>query len=126
MVLADGCFDPLHYGHILYLVEAAALGPVTVRIAPDIYIIATKGRPPFQSQAERARTILALRMVESVCDDHTLAGAIQRLKPTYLIKGDDWQGRLPLDVIMACEETGTIVVFANPRVVPGSTERLHV
>ncbi len=123
MVLADGCFDCLHVGHVRYLVSAAHLGPVAVRVAPDADIVA-KGRRPFQTQTERGEMLLALRMVERVTYDATLAAAVRRLTPQYLVKGDDWQGRLPTDVVTACQETGTKILFTQTRE-RTSTERLR-
>jgi cytidyltransferase-like protein len=122
MVLADGAFDPLHYGHIRYLSEAAAFGPLVVRIAPDS-VIAAKGRVPFQWRHERARTIAALRMVDSVIFDDTLEEAIQRLRPTYLVKGADWHGRLSASLNAACAEAGTEIFYVETQE-RTSTERL--
>jgi cytidyltransferase-like protein len=112
-VLADGCFDPLHYGHVRYLVTAAAYGPaLIVRVAPDSAITA-KGRTPFQAQDERARTVLALGAVDRVCTHDTLALAILDLHPKYLVKGEDWRGKLPEDVLKACQAIGTEIVYTD-------------
>lgn len=124
MVLADGCFDPLHVGHIRYL-EAAARqsSPLIVRVAPD-QVIRDKGRVPFQAQFERERVVVSLRMVDDVCNDETLAGSIRRWRPDYLVKGEDWRGRLPQDVLLACAEIGTAIIFAETQE-RTSTERLR-
>lgn len=114
-VLADGCFDPLHYGHIRYLRHAAKLGsPLIVRVAAD-GVIDAKGRKPFQSQFERAQTILALEMVDRVVDHDTLAHAILDLHPRYLVKGSDWRHLLPFDVLEACKAIGTEIVYTDTR-----------
>jgi D-beta-D-heptose 7-phosphate kinase/D-beta-D-heptose 1-phosphate adenosyltransferase len=124
MVLADGCFDPLHYGHIRYLSVAATFGELIVRVAPDDEVLA-KGRLLYQSREERLRTVGALRMVEDVCDDATLAEAITRLKPKYLAKGDDWRVKgLPADVEVALKLAGTCVIFTQTQE-RTSTERLQ-
>jgi cytidyltransferase-like protein len=105
VTLADGCFDPVHIGHIKYLRSAAALGrPLVVNIAPDEAIIA-KGRQPFQHREERAQTILALDMVDRVCQQ-PLASAIRDLKPRYVVKGAEWRDRLPEDVLAAAQDVG--------------------
>ena len=125
MVLADGCFDPLHVGHIAYFRQAKEKSfagcPLVVNIAPDAAILA-KGRRPFQTQIERAELVLALGIVDRVtCYD--LAEAILTLKPTYLAKGDDWVGRLPDAVRDACQRVGTEIIFTNTTFRP-SSERL--
>lgn len=124
MVLADGTFDPIHYGHIRYLSVAATFGELIVRVATDADVLA-KGRLLYQSREERLRTIGALRMVEDVCDDATLAEAILRLKPKYLAKGDDWRVKgLPVDVEAACHRAGTCVIFTQTQE-RTSSERLQ-
>ncbi len=122
MVLADGCFDPIHYGHIRYLAEAAAFGPLVVRVAPDAAITA-KGRSPFQWRDERAATIAALRMVDAVALDDTLEDAIDRLSPQYLVKGADWQGKLSNSLQKTCEANGTQICYVDTQE-RTSTERL--
>lgn len=123
MVLADGCFDPVHVGHIAYLRAARDFGrPLMVRVAPDVAIF-EKGRVPFQTQSERLITVLTLAPVDSVCPNLTLADAVTQFKPTHLVKGKDWQGRLPDDVLAACIRNKTQIVFVNTQA-RTSTERL--
>lgn len=123
-VLADGTFDPIHLGHVRYLSAASTFGELTVRVAPDADVRA-KGRLVYQSQPERLATIAALRMVEEVCDDETLAGAILRLHPAYLVKGDDWRVKgLPEEVIAACRLYHVTVIFTQTQE-RTATERLR-
>jgi len=113
MTLADGCFDPLHWGHLQYLLVAAHLdGPLVVHIAPDEAIRA-KGREPFQSRQERAMTVLALGCVDRVRMWPSLAFAISEEKPRYLVKGAEWRGRLPDDVLNACRSCGVEIVYTD-------------
>jgi len=44
---------------------------------------------------------------------------IRQHKPRIFVKGCDWTGRLPEDVIAACDATGTAIAFVD-------TEGLHV
>lgn len=123
-MLADGTFDPLHYGHVRYLRSARGLGaPLIVRVAPDSDIRA-KGRGPFQSRDERAQTVLALDAVDRVCLHDTLADAILDLTPRYLVKGADWRGRLPDAVLAAAQAVGAELVFTDTRE-KSSSERLY-
>ncbi len=116
-------FDPIHCGHIDYLSAAAMFGPLMVRVAPDTAIL-EKGRAPFQDQAERMLTIQALGCVETVVASPTLADAVREWRPTHLIKGKDWAGRLPEEVIEACLDCCTKIVFVDT-VGRTSSERLH-
>lgn len=122
--MADGVFDPLHVGHIRYLKDAAAFGtPLAVRVAPDS-AIREKGREPFQTRDERAIMVLALGMVDRVCLQNTLAEAIRDVQPHFLVKGDDWRGKLPVDVLKACQDVGAQIVYSPVRE-RTSTERLR-
>ena len=124
MVLADGCFDPIHWGHIRYLAVCASFGPVSVRVASDEAIF-DKGRIPYQSHEERMKTVAAIRSVDTVIDTtDTLAQTIRQWEPDYLVKGADWRERLPSDVLLACTEVGTQIVFVDEQT-RTSTERLQ-
>src|SRR6185295_12677387 len=113
MVLADGTFDPLHWGHVRYLSAAAALGELAVRVAPDADVLA-KGRLLYQTRDERLKTVGALRCVDYVVTkEQTLADTIRELIPNYLVKGVDWKDRLPVDVVEACADAGTQILFLD-------------
>lgn len=121
IVLADGCFDPFHVGHLRYLKYAAGFGPLIVNVAPD-HVIAAKGRLPFQTRVERIEFVRGLACVTSVCA-LTLPEAIRGWKPTWLVKGKDWEGKLPMDVIDACKDVGTRIIFSDT-MTRSSSERL--
>lgn len=104
-------FDPPHVGHLEYLKAAAALGPLIVRIAPD-RDIECKGRHPYQTAEERARFFEALSFVSEVCHYDTLAEAVRTLKPAYLVKGWEWHGHIPAEVLAACREAKTSLVYS--------------
>lgn len=98
------------------------LGEVIVRIAPDADILA-KGRTPFQTRGERAITVASLNMVSKVRCDDTLAIAVLSECPDFLVKGSEWRGQLPPDVVIACCEAETEIVFTDTRE-RSSAERL--
>jgi cytidyltransferase-like protein len=123
VTLADGTFDPIHFGHIQYLLVAAHLDPpLVVHVAPDEAILA-KGRAPFQSRQERAMTLLALGCVDRVRMWPSLADAIDEEQPRYLVKGAEWRGKLPKDVLEACQRNGVEIVYTDVNA-PRSRERL--
>ncbi len=123
LVLADGVFDPIHIGHVRYLAAAALSGTrLLVRIAPDA-VIRAKGRQPFQTQTERALVIGQFKCVDDVCTDETLEAAIRAHRPAYLVKGCEWQDRLPPAIVTACDAVGTRIKFTQTSA-RTSTERL--
>src|SRR5262245_5610234 len=75
VVLANGCFDLLHVGHVRYLEDARAFGDLPiVGVNGDGAVRRLKGPGrPLMPAAERAELIAALRCVDHVVifDDDT-------------------------------------------------------
>ncbi len=91
-VLAHGCFDLLHLGHIRHLREAKGLGDwLIVSITPDEFVNKGIGRPLFTAR-ERMEAIAALKFVNQcyVNDSPTGVSAIERHKPDIYVKGPDY------------------------------------
>ncbi len=94
VVLANGCFDILHVGHLRYLEGARALGDtLVVAINSDRSVAAIKdpGRPILNEQ-ERIALISALRCVDHVIvfDEPDVRHVIDVLKPAIHAKGTDY------------------------------------
>jgi cytidyltransferase-like protein len=123
IVLADGCFDPFHIGHLRYLQAVNRLAhqahDVVINVASDDEIRA-KGRKPFQTLDERKA--LVSQWGTAVISE-PLAQAIADRRPAYLVKGIEWEGRLPMDVVQACRRAFTAIVYTQTRC-KSSTERL--
>lgn len=119
VVLASGAYDGLHAGHVAHLETAKALcregEPLVVGVAPDAYIEVTKGRAAYWPQADRARTIRALQIVDAVIahGSPSVAEVIAAYHPRVVVKGSDWRGRLPVDVAEACREVGAEIVYTE-------------
>ncbi len=94
IVLANGCFDMLHVGHIRYLREAASLGDrLVVAINDDRSTKALKGGGrPVIPDIERAEILLALRFVDYVLifSESTVDNIIKTLRPAIHAKGTDY------------------------------------
>ena len=93
IVLANGVFDILHYGHILYLTEAAKMGAVWVAVTRDKHVNKGPGRPT-NTEEHRLAIIKALRPVSQafLCDDSI--DALEKVKPHIFVKGMDYIGKI--------------------------------
>ena len=94
IVLANGCFDILHVGHLRYLQEARTLGEtLVVAINSDRSVRAIKdsGRP-ILSQDERVAMVSALACVNHVVlfDEPDVSHVIDVLRPAIQAKGTDY------------------------------------
>lgn len=104
VVLANGCFDLLHAGHIALLEAARREGDVlVVALNSDRSVRGLKGAGrPVVPEQERARVLLALETVDRVClyDEETPSQVVRTLVPDVLVKGADW----PEDAIVGRAE----------------------
>ena len=94
IVLANGCFDVLHVGHVRYLAGARALGDVlVVGINSDAQVALQKGAGrPVLPAAERAELVAALESVSyvTIFDEPTVEELLLALKPDVHAKGTDY------------------------------------
>lgn len=94
LVLANGCFDLLHGGHISYLESARALGDaLIVGINSDASERALKGpgRPIIPAE-ERAELVAGMGAVDAVVifDEPTCERLLRELRPHIHAKGTDY------------------------------------
>lgn len=128
MILASGCFDGLHAGHVAYLRAAMKLcdfnEDLVVAVAPDAYIQAEKMRPPIWTQAQRHLVLSVMRGIDLVVfhGEHGAADVIDRLRPRIFVKGRDWQGYMPSSIRAACERTGTEIVLVDSGITQHSSD----
>jgi len=94
IVLANGCFDVLHVGHVRYLAGARELGDVlVVGVNSDAQVERLKGPGrPVLSASERAEIVAALECVSyvTVFDEPTVEELLLALKPDVHAKGTDY------------------------------------
>ena len=94
IVLANGCFDLLHVGHVRYLEEARTRGDaLVVALNSDASARGNKGpERPVVTLTERAELVAALRCVDWVTwfDEPTLERVLRTLRPDVHAKGTDY------------------------------------
>jgi len=94
IILANGCFDLVHVGHVRYLEGAKRLGGMlVVGINSDRQVRKLKGHGrPFMEETERAEIVASLRFVDAVTifDDETVENLIAAIRPDFHAKGTDY------------------------------------
>lgn len=94
VVLANGCFDVLHVGHVRYLAGARELGDVlVVGVNSDEQVAQLKGPGrPILPASERAELVAALESVTyvTVFDEPTVEELLLALRPDVHAKGTDY------------------------------------
>lgn len=66
-VLVGGCFDLIHYGHLVFLEAAKQYGDILiVALEPDEFIKKHKRREPIHTQKQRAEILSHLDMVSRI------------------------------------------------------------
>ena len=119
LVLANGCFDVLHVGHVRLLADARRLGELlVVALNTDASVARNKGpRRPRVPLAERMEVIAALAGVDYVTsfDEPTAHDLIRALRPDVHAKGTDWTA----DAVPEREEVerhgGRVAICGDPK-----------
>jgi len=93
-VLCHGTFDLLHLGHIQHFEKASKLGKLVVSVTTDKHVKKGPNRPAFNHD-QRAEAIKSIKFVDEVIitDEPSACGAIERVKPDFYVKGDDYKDR---------------------------------
>lgn len=94
VVLANGCFDTLHVGHVRYLEGAKKEGDVlVVAVNGDSSVRELKGAGrPILDEKARAQLVAALRAVDYVVifDEPNVEVLLESLRPDVHAKGTDY------------------------------------
>jgi len=119
LVLANGCFDLLHVGHVRYLREAKSLGDVLlVALNSDDSVRRLKGPGrPLMPAEERAELLGALSAVDAVVlfDDDRVDGLITRLKPAIHAKGTDYREESVPERPAVLAVGGRVAITGDPK-----------
>lgn len=94
VVMANGCFDILHVGHVRYLEAARALGDLLiVGVNSDVQARRLKGNGrPILPQDQRAEIVASLEAVDfvTIFEEPTVEQLLLALKPDIHAKGTDY------------------------------------
>lgn len=119
IVLANGCFDLLHVGHVRYLQAARQLGDLLiVGVNSDAAVRALKGEGrPLMPAPERAEIIAALACVDYVVifDGVTVAELLQALRPDVHAKGTDYTPETVPEREIVRAYGGQVAIVGDPK-----------
>ncbi len=119
IVLANGCFDVLHVGHIRYLAGARALGDIlVVGINSDEQVAIQKGAGrPVLPAAERAEIVAALESVTyvTIFDEATVEQLLLALKPDVHAKGTDYTTESVPERDVVRSYGGQVAIVGDPK-----------
>ncbi len=119
IVLANGCFDLLHVGHVRYLTGAKELGDVLiVGINSDAQTRVLKGEGrPFIPEAERAEIVASLRCVDivTIFDEPTVTELIRTVRPDIHAKGTDYTVDNVPEREIVKEIGGSVAIVGDPK-----------
>jgi len=119
IVLANGCFDLFHVGHIRYLAGAKSLGDILiVGLNSDEQVRKLKGENrPFMPERERAEIISALKFVDfvTIFDEPTVTELIRAVRPDFHAKGTDYTTDTVPEREIVKEYGGKVVIVGDPK-----------
>ena len=130
-VLTGGCFDLIHYGHIVFLTKAKKLGDrLVVALESDENVRKYKGSDrPIHTQKQRSAMLKSLRMVDEVIELPPMEGdgdyfnLVNEIKPDIIaITADDPQRENKKRQV---ELAGGKLIVVTPRLEQHSTTRIE-
>ncbi len=119
IVLANGCFDILHVGHVRYLEGARLLGDLlVVAINADEQVRQLKGAGrPFVPERERAEIIASLRAVDfvTVFTEPTVEALLRAIRPDIHAKGTDYTEESVPERDVVRSYGGRVMIVGDPK-----------
>lgn len=119
VVLANGCFDLLHVGHIRYLRAAKALGArLVVAINSDASARQLKGEGrPLMPEQERAEIMAALDDVDAVVifSEPDVRALVREIRPDVHAKGTDYTAQNVPERDLVVECGGRVEIVGDPK-----------
>jgi rfaE bifunctional protein nucleotidyltransferase chain/domain len=119
VVLANGCFDTLHVGHIRYLEGARREGDILavgVNADPSVCNLKGPGRPILDENA-RAQLVAALRSVDYVVlfGESDVQALLEELRPDVHAKGTDYTPASVPERAVAARLSIRVAIVGDPK-----------
>jgi D-glycero-beta-D-manno-heptose 1-phosphate adenylyltransferase len=119
IVLANGCFDVLHVGHVRYLAGARELGDIlVVGVNSDQQVAIQKGgNRPIMPASERAELLTSLESVSyvTIFDEPTVEELLLALKPDVHAKGTDYTVETVPEREVVKSYGGQVAIVGDPK-----------
>lgn len=115
IVMAHGCFDVLHYGHMLHLEQAKSMGSMLIVSVTSDAFVNKPGRPIFTTR-QRMEMLESLRFVNTavLSECITAEQSILRYRPHIFVKGCDYDlSGMHEDELRACRAVGAEIRFTD-------------
>ena len=91
--------DLVHPGHLNIINRASKLGKLTIGLLTDNAIASYK-RVPVMEYKDRFQIISSIKGVSNVIkqETHDYTNNLKKIKPDFVVHGDDWKQGVQLDV----------------------------
>jgi D-glycero-beta-D-manno-heptose 1-phosphate adenylyltransferase len=120
VVLANGCFDLFHVGHVRYLREAREKGQVlVVALNSDASVRKLKGPGrPILPQTERAEILSAFWFVDyvTIFAETNVERILKALQPAYHVKGSDYTINTVPEREAVKKYGGRVAIVGGPKI----------
>jgi rfaE bifunctional protein nucleotidyltransferase chain/domain len=119
IVLANGCFDVLHAGHVRYLEGARSAGDMLiVAINSDDQVTRLKGEGrPILQERDRAEIVASLEAVDlvTIFDEPTVTELLLAIKPDVHAKGTDYTAETVPERDVVRSYGGRVAIVGDPK-----------
>lgn len=114
-ILCVGCFDILHYGHLLHLEASYAMGDeLVVGVTKNRSVDKGAGRP-YNNERHRAALVQAIWCVEKVRLVDSSLQALILFNPDIFALGQDYRGNVLEEDRLYCKNHDIRIRFTNKR-----------
>lgn len=119
IVMANGCFDVLHAGHVRYLAGAKELGDllvVGVNSDDQVRLLKGPGRP-VMSEAQRAEIVASIEAVDlvTIFAEPTVEELLLALRPDVHAKGTDYTEDTVPEREVVRSYGGRVAIVGDPK-----------
>ena len=119
IVLANGCFDVLHVGHVRYLEGAKALADLLiVGVNSDEQVRRLKGAGrPVSSEHDRAEIVASIEFVDlvTIFREPTVESLLLAIRPDVHAKGTDYTEATVPERAVVLSYGGRVAIVGDPK-----------